>query len=386
VTPATAPVLTPLEIASGVVLGVEEVPHDDTGGPAPDPLAALEAAIRAGLERPPCLVSFSGGRDSSAVLAVATRLAEREGLPLPIPVTNAFPGAAGTDEAAWQQEVVRRLGLGDWVVNRFDDELDVVGPLAAEALRDHGLLWPFNAHFAVPLVAAAAGGTLLTGLGGDELLGASQWGRLDAVVSRRARPAPRDLLRAGLALAPTSVRAARAARREDGTSFPWLVPAAERRVLAAWWRQSAGEPARWTRRFRWVQSVRYLRATVRSLELIGRKDDVVVAHPFTSSAFANALAQLPRGRRFHSRAEAMRSLFGQLLPEAVLARVSKASFDAAFFNRHSRAFVARWDGEGTDPDLVDRDRLRGIWQSESPDARSFLLLQHVWLRKAGKTV
>ena len=51
------------------------------------PLAALEEAILPALRRPPCLVSFSGGRDSSCVLAAATRAARREGLQPPVPVT-----------------------------------------------------------------------------------------------------------------------------------------------------------------------------------------------------------------------------------------------------------------------------------------------------------
>ncbi len=83
--------LTQLEIASGLVLG--------TTPPTPLPSAAvgarqaLELAVRPALERAPCLVSFSGGRDSSAVLAVATRVARRHGLPPPVPATNRFRDA-----------------------------------------------------------------------------------------------------------------------------------------------------------------------------------------------------------------------------------------------------------------------------------------------------
>ena len=62
---------------------------------AATPRAAFEAAILPGLRRSPCLVSFSGGRDSSAVLATATAVARREGLPLPVPITHRFPSATG---------------------------------------------------------------------------------------------------------------------------------------------------------------------------------------------------------------------------------------------------------------------------------------------------
>ena len=67
------------------------------------------------LSRPPRIVSFSGGRDSSLVLAVVIRVARREGLPLPIPVTVRPAGDADHVEAGWQELVVRDLGLDDWV-------------------------------------------------------------------------------------------------------------------------------------------------------------------------------------------------------------------------------------------------------------------------------
>ena len=82
------------------------------------PREALERAILPALLRPPCLVSFSGGRDSAAVLAVATALARREGLPAPIPATNVFPAADDSDETAWQELIVRHLGLSEWVRTR----------------------------------------------------------------------------------------------------------------------------------------------------------------------------------------------------------------------------------------------------------------------------
>jgi asparagine synthase (glutamine-hydrolysing) len=112
--------------------------------PAPSPQAALEQSILPALARPPCGVSFSGGRDSSAVLALAAGLARREGLPLPIPVTNRFHHAPRADETAWQERVIEHVRPADWVKLDFTDELDVVGPFATGALRNHGLLWPCN--------------------------------------------------------------------------------------------------------------------------------------------------------------------------------------------------------------------------------------------------
>ena len=74
-------------------------------------------------------------------------------------------------------------------------------------------------------------------------------------------------------------------------------------------------------------------------------------------------------------------MFGGLVPDDVLARRTKASFDGAFWNRHSRAFAAGWGGGGVDADLVDTDALRREWAQERPDARTFTLLQAAWLAK-----
>ena len=100
--------LSPIEIASGLVLGNTQ-PLEPAR--AADPRAAMERALLAPLRRGPCLVSFSGGRDSSAVLAVATAVARREGLQPPIPATLRFPSAADSAETEWQEGVIAHLGL-----------------------------------------------------------------------------------------------------------------------------------------------------------------------------------------------------------------------------------------------------------------------------------
>lgn len=83
--------LTPLEIATGVVLGSDEAAPQLPAIPSDlDPLAAFEDVVRGALRRPPCVVTFSGGRDSSAVLAVAARIARDERLPAPVAVTLRF--------------------------------------------------------------------------------------------------------------------------------------------------------------------------------------------------------------------------------------------------------------------------------------------------------
>ena len=80
-------VLSPLEIAAGVPLPERE-PRTRLERTDLAPRAALDQAILSGLQRAPCVVSFSGGRDSSLVLAAAVDAARRHGLPLPVPVTR----------------------------------------------------------------------------------------------------------------------------------------------------------------------------------------------------------------------------------------------------------------------------------------------------------
>ena len=158
--------------------------------PAVTPLEALERAILPALQRPPCMVDFSGGRDSSAVLAVATRVARREGLPLPIPATNLFPTLPDSQESEWQELVIRHLGLEDWQRRTFDGEFDLLGPLAKSVMSRHGLLAPATSYNLMPALADAAGGTSLTGVDGDGLFDTWSYERAWNVIFRRIRPQP----------------------------------------------------------------------------------------------------------------------------------------------------------------------------------------------------
>jgi asparagine synthetase B (glutamine-hydrolysing) len=368
--------LAPLEVASGLVLGL--VPPLDDAAPVETPLAELERAVLPALQRPPCLVSFSGGRDSSTILAVAARVARREGLESPVPATNRFAAIASADEAEWQERVVSDLGLTDWARLEQGGELDCVGPVAADVLRRHGLVWPFNAHFHVPLLRLAAGGSLLTGIGGDELLTGPRFTGMAHLLLGRRRPERRDVLRLGFLAAPSAVKQ-RVLARELPLVFEWLTPAARAELAHAWGVHGAREPLRWAAHLRWVRRLRYLHVGTASLGLLARDDDVLLEHPFLDAGFVTALSRLPRRTRYLGRTALMQTLFDGVLADDVLARSSKASFDAAFWNESSRAFAASWDGRGVDPDLVDTEALKAEWMSDAPDPRTFTLAQSAWL-------
>ena len=368
----------PLEVACGLALGVDtEAPRLDTRASG-HPGVAIATAVRQALARPPCLVSFSGGRDSSAVLATAAAIARREGLPAPIPATYRFAAAPGSQEDEWQEQVVRHVGLADWERVPVTAELDAVGPVAQAVLLRRGLLWPFNAHFHVPLLQRAAGGTLLTGIGGDELFAPQPRSSARVLLGgrpRQRRPRTRSV---ALALAPRPVRRWALMHRRR-LRFPWLHPgvdAAVGRQLADW---RARSPVGWQRGVAWWWRSRYRTVLSASMAALAADAGTSVVHPFLEAAVVSGMAGHFGGAGPLDRSAAMRELFGDVLPDAVLSRRSKAHFDEAFISDHSRSFADEWAGAGVDGALVDRDRLATEWRGDHPDPRSLLLMQAAWL-------
>lgn len=377
------PPLSPLEIAAGVVVGADDSAPAVTRKDPQAARAALEAAVLPALSRPPCVVSFSGGRDSSAVLALAATVARREGLPLPVPVTLRYADAPGTHESEWQELVVRHLDLPDWQLIEITDELDLIGPIAQAALQRHGVLFPANAHAHVPVMDVAPGGALLTGIDGDGLLASWIWSDTAGALGRHRRPEVRDVLRLARYAAPPPVRArlySRRLRRPD----TWLRPDAAARVIAAEARELTEEPRTWGRWVPWWRRRRYLALNTTGCEQLAADRDVLVAHPFLDADFLGALSAY--GDRFGpgDRAAVMRQLFADALPAAVLERETKAVFDEAFWHRHSREFAATWAGDGVDVELVDPERLLATWQLPQPHPGAALLVQAAWLASRGR--
>lgn len=351
-----------LEIASGVVLG-ETQRRPALTGPAAgvEPRAALEQALLPPLRRSPCLVSFSGGRDSSAILAVATHLARREGLEPPVPITVRFPGDPETDESSWQELVVRELAIGDWQGIEAGEDLGVLGPVARAAIERHGLLWPPNIHVLVPLLEAASGGSLITGVGGDELFG--------------------GLPRLRRALLPTPVRRAWA-RRGAAIDLPWLRPPARSALRSAFAAQEAGKPVRWRRWVVWVARRRQLELLKENGEGLALDAGTELVHPFLDPRFLAALARHGSRPRQATRATVLNALCEGLLPKAVLSRTEKADFTRALWGDEARELAATWNGQGPPGELVDAGRLRQTWAADPPDFRSATALQAAWLAEA----
>lgn len=353
---------------------------DEASVPLPDttPLSAVEAlrrSLREALGRSPCFVAFSGGRDSSGLLAMAVDVARREGLPAPVPLTMRFPGVPQADESAWQEQVIRHLGVTEWEVLALHDELDYVGPYAQRVLTRHGVLWPANTHVHLLLLETARRGCFIDGVDGDSIL---SWGHLRLVQTLRGRRRPgrsaaRDLR--DLVSGPAWRR--RQARR-TGLRLPWLTPQAQALLTEALADEWESEPLSYDARVRWYHGSRYLGALQWTTQLLAAQTGTAVVRPLLDPQFLTALANHYGRFGFPGRTPAMRMLFGDLLPDAVLSRQSKASFPN-YWGEGSREFAARWTGAGIDPEYVDADALRSAWASPQIDHRSAPLFQAAWL-------
>jgi len=379
--------LTPLEELWGIPLGPDRhTPPLDTEAPALSPREALEASVIPALQRPPCTVSFSGGVDSSVVLATAVHVARREGLPAPVPITNRFPGLQEADEAQWQERVISHLGLNDWLRLEWEEELDVLGPVARTVLRRHGLLFPSNSFFHYPMLERAAGGSLLTGIGGDELF--KRVARLLATqfLYERRRPRIRELRRSAFQLSPRPIRRAVDAWRDEYfDQFRWIRAPQRRdlrRTSADW--QSRG-PLRNDRALReWWWRSRMLQCGRASMRALAGDFDATIAHPLADPGVLQALARAggATGIGHGSRIRGVKQLVADLLPRETLERRDKTTFDGAFWRGHARAFAAQWDGSGVNAEHVNVDALRAEWSKPSPFPQSFIQLQRAWLSKS----
>jgi asparagine synthase (glutamine-hydrolysing) len=273
--------------------------------------------------------------------------------------------------------VVRHLGVADWERFKLSDELDLVGPVAGPALRDWGPCFPFNAHFGLLSFALARHGCYLTGVGGDEILQSSARNHLGAVLTGRERPRRQHLHTAAMALLPVGARCSYYQRSVP--ELPWLKLDANNEFR----RRMADEQARqpiwnapdlldnfWRHRGRL--------ALVSTLSTYAASCSTELVHPFQHPQFLAAIAHARPRVGWLSRVDAMRELFGDLLPEAIIVRRSKAVFSQPMFSSYSRSFVETWSGQGVDPSLVDPDRLRETWRAPVVDARSYSLVQAAW--------
>jgi hypothetical protein len=163
----------------------------------------------------------------------------------------------------------------------------------------------------------------------------------------------------------------------------WIRPDAwpdvARHLMSVW----ETEPRRWDERVAWWSRRRHLACIRWSMSLVASDHDVQVTHPLLDRSFLAALAHEGGATGFGDRTAAMHSLFGDVLPEAVLGRHSKAYFDGATWGTSTRRFVEQWDGQGVNASLIDAEILRLEWEKPMPLFTSAPLLQSAWLASMG---
>lgn len=376
----------PLELASSTVVGLmpdAPAPLAQAGGPA---RSVLEGLIVGALQRPPCVIGFSGGRDSSAILALAAWLARREGLDLPIPITFRYHAEeAEAEESSWQELVVRHVGVDDWEIVEVGTRHDMVGPLARPFLVEHGLVFPATLYNNTLPLLRARGGSHMSGEGGDEIFGVRR-----STIMRRALADPRYFLHkrhlrhAAMAFGPRTSRRATLSyihRKLLGPCLSYLLPEAAREVIDRVTADALSEPFNNEQSLRWHLRRKQIILHQGALVAFSKEHDVYHLDPFLEPRFVAAYARMVSPLGLPSRTDAMRALFGDLLPDEVLCRTSKALFNRGFLTDLAREFAASWRGGGIDTDIVRPEALRAAWLSDWPPSQSFWLLQAAWLHE-----
>ncbi len=373
-----------LELAVGWIFGRVSPPPATHLGASRAGLTrrALEQVLLESLDPGPAAVLFSGGRDSSALLALAVHVARREGLPLPVPFTIRFPGDVKSDESDWQDRVLDHLGIDDRELLLVTDEHRLLGDAATAGLQARGLVFPAAVQWETVRLSRLRGRHVVTGEGGDDLLSRRRGTSLYHL--RKALAAGRLPSRRLLRELPDALRPG------------WTVPAAAyRRVFPPWLPDDVADDAaarfardqrmslRWDRATERLLRSRATAVVLRNLDLVAREHDVVYSHPFADPRVVRALAAEGGVWGYAGRTDVFRRLFGDLLPDDVLARTTKARFNATRWGERERDFARDWDGSGVDHDLVDPEVLRTAWLSPAPPFAAELLLQAAWLATIG---
>jgi hypothetical protein len=245
------------------------------------------------------------------------------------------------------------------------------------------VLWPPALQTHGVMFEHLRGGSLLTGEGGDAVLGERRITPL-AVLRRRRRP-DRVLLRYSAAAAlPRPVRH-RLARRIARTSIQsrWLRPDAFEEHVRLATADFCSEPLRYGPATRSITRRRSFATISHNHGAAAAEYGIRASDPLLDPRFVAALARAGGLTGFPGRTATMQALFSDVLPPVVLSRSTKASFNRAHADVATRDFARTWDGSGVDDDVVDVERLRDVWLSDQPTMATGVLLHSAWLASVG---
>jgi asparagine synthetase B (glutamine-hydrolysing) len=334
-----------------------------------------------------CFVEFSGGCDSSLVLSTATQVRRRSGLPDPVPISFRFDGIE-SEERSFQEAMISWLGLTSWRVHDFGADADFLGPVSLASLRRVGLFWPATLHFKADLYSSLPpGSVVLNGEGGDEVFGKRRLSPILFVAQRaryRIRPSRRALSAAAAALQPRPVRFRRTVNEINNNYWPdWLAERYRSAFvgdIARWESAEPLRPSRWPDFYRALPRTRIL---LHNYAEFGRRYGVNIASPLLDAAFMADVARFVSWRSYGDRTAILKRHFGDLLPEIIADRRTKAEFGSSYFGPYTRAFAERWDGSGL-PEGVDGTWLKNLWTTgDVCHGGTSMLLHAAWLATEG---
>jgi asparagine synthase (glutamine-hydrolysing) len=159
----------------------------------------------------------------------------------------------------------------------------------------------------------------------------------------------------------------------------WLRSPYRDEVITDIARLTTHEPWSWADALRSHLRLPALELALANRDWFGSAYGVQFVHPLLDPRFVDAVARHGGPLGYAGRTDAMRRLFGDLLPDAILARATKVAFNTAVHGQATRAFAQSWDGTGFDPAVVNIDVLRSMWLAARVHAGTDALLQKAWL-------
>ncbi len=347
----------------------------------------VESIVRK-LSDQPCYVELSGGCDSSLVLSAATTACRNANHDPPVSITFRFPLLPEMDETHYQETILDYLKLQPGSIFQITDEFDLLGPSAQKGLKEFGPICPAPLFSHVDTLRSLEPGLLLSGEGGDEVLGprriAGLHRALGSLRSGNFRGAAGNLLNA---VGTSHTRHDRIRKRTDGSKIDWIEPNEVARFLDENFRWSAEEPLRPSQYPAHYQQSQTAKFCFHQLTEVRRWTGQDFFAPLMDPTVVQAVADLTPAWKTRNRNEVLNYHFTDNLPTMILQRTSKAIFQPVYVNRYTKEFARSWSGQ-TNDSLVDGAKLKRYLMQEDVNKIHnlvFLLLQQAWLDEQGVT-